>query len=170
MNRALSKKEVLMLAGINIPLITHRMFSKIKKLESLMIYPAILVLYEKVDHLGHWVCIIFHKKRKVIEFFDPYGLFPDTEQIFISKDMWISSFIARLFFNFITTNPDWKIEYNSERLQRIFPGIGTCGRWVGVRLRYRDIPLEEFVEYFRDKQNKDKIIVEFSDFLFSKLK
>lgn len=167
MNKSLSNVEVLKLANLNIPLIRHREFCKINRLENLFQYPAVLVLYEKVDRVGHWTCIIFHKKRKVVEFFDSYGLFPDTEQIFIPKDMWQSACISRLFFNFISTHPDWKIEYNSDRLQRIFPGVNTCGRWVGVRLRFFETPLEKFVDFFKNKKDKDKTIVKISDFLFS---
>lgn len=159
MNRLLSDQQVSTIAGIPLPVYTHRMLRKINDIQELFHYPAILLLYEVKPRKGHWTCLIFHKDTKIIEFFDPYGMKPDAQERFIPRNFWLNSFLRRLLFKFAVSHPEWRIEYNEVPLQSWDKNISTCGRWVGVRIFFRNLPLADFQKYFSSLQNKDFKIV-----------
>ncbi|MEM3062117.1 MAG: hypothetical protein QW303_01035 [Nitrososphaerota archaeon] len=168
MNRLLNETQVSKIAGIDLPVFSHNMLRKIKDIRALFHYPAILLLYEVKHHKGHWTALIFHKHRKIIEFFDPYGLQPDEQKFFIPKNFWLNSFLRRLLFKFMLTHPDWKVEYNEVPLQEWDKNISTCGRWVGVRIFFRKLPLEKFQNYFLNIKNKDFVIYQISKNILQK--
>ena len=54
----------------------------------------------------------------------------------------------------------YPIEYNNYQLQERKKGISTCGRWVGMRLFFRDLPIEDFIKIFIGNRiyNPDDIV------------
>lgn len=87
---------------------------------------------------GHWCGMIVNNLKKLIYFYDPYGLYPDNELKLIPESY-------RLKTNQCDTHiKDWlnksktlgyRVEYNHFKQQALNDHVNTCGRWVGYFLR-----------------------------------
>ena len=168
MNKLLTQNDIYRVAHSYYPLLTHRSLSRLQSITQLFKFGAVLLLYETRDRIGHWTCVIFHRKRKTIEFFDSYGLRPNEQKEYMPKSMWQSAYLSKLLFRFKIRHPDWTIEYNELPLQSWDSRIATCGRWVGVRLYYRETPLTRFQNFFSSHRNKDLLITRISQKLLNK--
>ena len=128
----------------------------------------IILIEQNVDS-GHWCCILRYKK--VIEWFDPYGIKPDGELSFISKMKnrmlgQDTHYLTNLFKE--ATTRGWTCIYNKKKLQQLKKGINTCGRWVLLRITmltqmYYDLPdflafIENTFEMEGGAISKDKMI------------
>lgn len=122
-----------------------------------MNYNYVVILYEVALHEGHWVALLKHPERGVIEFFDPYGYKPDDEREFIPKDMWILNKLSKLLY--LASLEGWIIEYNEIPLQSDKDGINTCGRWVSFRICNSKLDLTQFQNLFKNLKNPDQEIV-----------
>ena len=128
----------------------------------------IILIEQNVDS-GHWCFILRYKK--VIEWFDPYGIKPDGELSFISKmknrllgqDV---KYLTNLFVE--ATHRGWTCIYNKKKLQELKKGVSTCGRWCLLRITmltqmYFDLPdfltfIEKTFEMEGGGISKDKMI------------
>jgi hypothetical protein len=128
-----------------------------------------IILIEQNENTGHWCCILRYKK--VIEWFDPYGIKPDGELSFISKMKnrilgQDTLYLTNLFTE--ATRRGWTCIYNKKRLQQLKKGISTCGRWCLLRITmltqmYYDLPdfiafIEKTFEMEGSGISKDKMI------------
>jgi hypothetical protein len=117
---------------------------------------AVVILYETRENFGHWVCLFWvDKEKRILEFFDPYGLDVDEElKIAPQFNMRIhhGELVAHLTA-LIELCGDCKLTYNKTRLQRFLEHVNTCGRHVSTRLRMRDIPLHRYVELMSDNEH-----------------
>jgi hypothetical protein len=84
---------------------------------------------------GHWCCLL-KKPNNIIDWFDPYGLAPDTEKKWISKDVLIKLHEDKpLLTNLLRKTQEengTKILYNRHKWESERSGISTCGRWVAL--------------------------------------
>lgn len=102
---------------------------------------GIIMLYQSKDDrmYGHWTCIF--QQGRTIHFYDSYGVFPDDE----------FRFEAMRKANPIVTKwllsrdlAGYRIEYNEHPHQA---RGSTCGRHVGMRLRYRYLDCKQYNEF-----------------------
>jgi hypothetical protein len=81
---------------------------------------------------GHWCCLL-KRKNNIIDWFDPYGIAPDKEKDWISKDVLIKLHEDKpLLTNLLRkANAQFgsRIMYNRHHWESEKPGISTCGRW-----------------------------------------
>lgn len=119
--------------------------------ELLSPYGSFVLLYvtAKVgnDPIGHWTTVIRHPWG--IEFFDPYGFRADEE--FEGADLDQS---RRAALGEPTNRLDQllrqahshgeRVFYNEDRLQRMSRSVGTCGRWVVLRLLLNHLNEHQF--------------------------
>lgn len=111
---------------------------------------CILLLFESRQNFGHWTSIIQHRNSRGdvcgYETFDSYGIFPDDELKFAPYmfRMMNSMMIPHLTCLLYNTPSNIKLEYNKVKLQKMEDDINTCGRWAGMRIRLRHIPLDDF--------------------------
>jgi len=118
-------------------------------------HKAVVILYETKDKIapdgerdvyGHWVCI-FEIAPGVAEFFDSYGIRVDDELKFISPEYAFETKQMGRLTDLIKASP-YRVVYNKVRLQTKGKAIETCGRWVALRLRWRQTPLADFQRLF----------------------
>jgi hypothetical protein len=91
------------------------------------------ILYERENHVGHWICVM--RNNKNIYHFDSFGLKPDANLNWISKDKrkelnCLTPYLSRLY----TGIPRYKIHWNQTKYQR--DDANTCGRWCILRILY----------------------------------
>lgn len=125
-----------------------------------------LLLYESKDNYGHWVLLIYHPDRDIIEFFDPYAMFPDDELDFIPKNFRKKNDMLYPHLTALLLDSNKQIEYNDTQLQKLDDKIKTCGRWCGVRYRMQIIPIDDFGKMFSSFENPDKDITRLTNDVF----
>jgi len=82
----------------------------------------------------------------VLEFFDSYGFFPDSEKKYIGELFLLASdqkknTLARLLYD---ASYKYVVEYNNYRLQNRSGLIATCGRHVISRILLKDMNIDEY--------------------------
>ena len=152
MNKYFSNFELENILGI--PVITYsdlnsEVFDKYK-LEDLL--PFVILFQTGIDY-GHWT-LLFENNKGNIEFFDSLGNIPDFEKQMNVNEVSSNKYYPRLTELLLKSGKG--IDYNDYVLQKTKEGINTCGRWVIHRYLNRDIPIEEYVDFFKKKKKKGK--------------
>jgi hypothetical protein len=115
---------------------------------------AMIILYETKEASGHW-CAVFEAAPGIIEFFDPYGIAPDGELDFIEKGYRRASgqgrHLSRLLESAGRSGYNMVV-YNNEPLQKLARDMNTCGRWCGLRVSLKRMPLKKFIGLFRKQK------------------
>jgi len=100
---------------------------------------------------GHWVGVILRdlgNSKKQFEFFDPYGKIIDhflDYSKYYSKTG-IKNYLIELVIN--DNRIDNQIIFNDRPYQYKESGINTCGKWVCLRIIFKDMSLINFDEKF----------------------
>lgn len=150
--KAFSDKDIIKLCKKKVRIIKYPELSKFKNImTALGPHKALIILYEIEKNYGHWVSL-FQNSKGNIEFFDPYGLKPDDELKFISKNFRKINNEKYPHLTALLLNSDKPIEYNETRLQQYKEDVNTCGRWCGLRILFRNMLLKDFIKLF--KKNK----------------
>lgn len=129
-------------------------YSEIKNTHSLkeLLGPhkAVVILYEQKENYGHWTCL-FEQSPNTIEFFDPYGLVINEQIKFASRTQQDKLGTRHPVLLYLLIKSPYKhIEFNSYPFQEFKQGVNTCGRHVLCRLWFRDLPLNKYVELFKN--------------------
>lgn len=121
----------------------------------------IALLYEIQPKYGHWTLLIRHNPGNY-EFFDSYGLKPDSELKFIDKGFRSQSDQDHSYLlDFINKASQGGADttYSKKAMQSSNPSIATCGRWIALRARFSNIPLKEFRQILSSTDySPDKIV------------
>ena len=76
-----------------------------------------------------------------------YGIRVDKELGFISPHVAFETNQMGQLLTLINQSP-YRVVYNQVQLQEQNKTVQTCGRWVSVRLRWRETPLLDFQKVF----------------------
>lgn len=171
--KLLDGEEMQRLAGRDALILSYPDLYKYNSIEDLFRnYNKIIILYLQTPNSGHWCCL--SKYGKIVTFFDPYALMPDSEIKWNSKEKQQAlnqeeNYLTRLLYNFARKGGD--VEYNEMRFQEKNPNINTCGRHAGIRAHFYQIPLEQYQQMFRELRNQginlDQASVVISDMLLN---
>lgn len=152
-NKSFSGQDIYLLCDKKVKVLKYPELRNFKTLEDAWgPHKAMIILYLTKEHYGHW-CAVFRADKNTLEFFDPYGSFPDSEIDMIRATRpdaplqlpWLTRLMARSHYNIL---------YNKQKLQQFKKDVNTCGRWCGMRVVMRDTPLQEFIDMFISKSNK----------------
>lgn len=119
--------------------------------------PAMIVLIQdpKSPSVGHWVCVVYNKRRDEYYFFSSYGGRPDEEKnSFISPQ---DQIISGQNNNFISDGLRYlyslgkKIHYNEFEYQKIGDKTATCGIWC-VAFILSNMNPTEFFHFVKNKK------------------
>ena len=148
--KSLTANQVIQIAGGDIRYILYEELQRYDDLDDVLKGDAgIIILYQISKYSGHWTCIL--KKGYEIEFFDPYSFKPDDELVYCQYDR---SLNKKLLLNLLQAEQrnGNKVIYNSFKFQKQGKNIETCGRFVGLRLAFRNLTLNNFINLFRDSR------------------
>jgi hypothetical protein len=115
-------------------------------------HKACILLYETALNYGHWCCV-FKRDAKTIEFFDPYGLVPDSELKWIPKNLRKDGRYPHL--SYLMYNSPYKFIFNDHKLQKHNDDVSTCGRHVGVRLVMKDMKIDKYAKLLNSDKRFD---------------
>lgn len=156
--KPLSDKEVLRLVNGKANLILYPQLHKYKSIDEILgPYDATFILFESEPRFGHWCCLF--KEGNDVEFFNPYGGYPDDSLKYIDKNFRKISNQLIPYLSYLMLDSPYELFYNEHKFQKMEEGVNTCGRWCAVRLLCRDISLDDFAKYFRGKDG-DYIVTE----------
>jgi hypothetical protein len=121
----------------------------------------IIILFRTEGNYGHWVSLL--KYSDYIEFFDPYGFYPDSELKYASESLRSSMNTTVPHLTYLLNNAknkyNTKLIYNAVKLQKLHKDINTCGRHVALRIKLRHIELHEYQKLLTtNKLNPDMIV------------
>lgn len=157
---SLSDSDVMRLVNNKARVLIYKDLKHYKTLDDMLgPHSAVFLLYETRPDYGHWVAVFKHDPT-TIEFFDPYGIFPD-EQL-----KWTNThtrkilgqnvpYLSALFYESKYPN----LTYNNYKFQKEGAGINSCGRWSALRIALRDMDLEEFKKHFYGKNSDDLVTI-----------
>jgi hypothetical protein len=151
--------DVMRLAGNDTGFISADNLSNIKSVKDLFSrFKKIILLYihHKDDEniIGHYVALLDHGNS--IEFFDSYGMKVDDILMMKSRRERMdtdqeTNYLAKLLYNSGRT-----IEYNDLPLQSTDTRVSTCGVWSGIRCKYSQIPLNDWMNFWRKMKQTHK--------------
>ena len=162
-----SEKEIMKLAEGKANLVLYPDLKKYKTIDEVLgRHKAAILLYvtqESPDSIfGHWTTI-FKIKPNTLEFFDSYGFPPDYQLNF--SDLKYPPYLTRLL-----EKSKYNIIYNTHILQdRSNKNMSTCGRHVGLRLHFRQLPIQQYCKMLESaraiKPTADDIVTLMSAFV-----
>lgn len=139
--RDLTGEEVKQIVGAGVNIVAYHNLGQYNSIEQLCDNEtkSAIILYESKLNFGHYCAVILHDDN-TIEFFDPYGNKPDSQLSYAVYDLQFKTpFLTDLIQNF-----DCKLIYNKNKLQQFKEDVNTCGRWCSLRVRMRNMDLENF--------------------------
>jgi len=138
-NNPLSSDHVVKLAGGSPEVLMYDATTK-RDLDS-HAKDGIIMLYQSKDDrmYGHWTCIF--EEGRTIHFYDSYGVFPDDEFRFEAMRK-ANPVVTRWLMD--KEKQGYRIEYNEHPHQS---RGSTCGRHVGMRLRYRYLTCNQYNQF-----------------------
>lgn len=164
MDIALSDKQVLRIVDGKANMILYPELYKYTNLDDMLVpYGACFLLFESKPSYGHW-CALLKLNNEEVEFFDPYGTFPDKELEWIPEPFKENSNQDYPYMSRLMIESPYKLSYNEHPFQKHGAGIKTCGRWAAVRILLKDLSLKQFTKLFL-QPNGDKMIAELTSWI-----
>ena len=116
-------------------------------------FDSCVLLFESQPKYGHWVCI-FKRDNNTIEFFNPYGGYPDDSLLKINKEFRKKSGQNYPILSMLLLKSPYNLTYNEFQFQKHSMNIKTCGRHCIVRLLFKDLDLYDYVDMLNSLSDK----------------
>jgi hypothetical protein len=167
-NINLSGDDIYNIVDGQIKILSYDDLHNIYNIENLLSpYNSVAILYTTTKNLNHWIGL-FKVNDNTLEFFDPYGLNID-EELNLEKKLYLrptdNDNVPHL--TDLINNSNYKVIYNNVKLQKFLEHTNTCGRHVGVRLRFKNLPLQQYLKLFKNNKFDPDYIVSSLTLLFS---
>jgi len=161
-DKSLTGDQVQKVAGESIRTMTYPDVHKYATIQDLLgPDEAVIMLYLTHERYGHWIAIFKRRDKRdgkaVIEFFDPYGIFPDRELAFTDKTFKKNHNMDHPYILKLLHDYEGPVEYNHYKFQKRQPGVSTCGRHVGMRLLLRDMSLDQYWNFLNRVSKSSKV-------------
>ena len=125
-----------------------------KKNDAILIYYPTHISDNEI--IGHWTLLLLPTlKRKKIEFFDSYGMFPDSELKYSEVGNKMDKNLIKLFILLKSHFKDIPIEYNEFKYQE--DNTDYCGLYCILRYLNRDLSNKEFKKKMDKLKKKYKV-------------
>jgi len=166
MDRPLNGKQIMDIAGYRVRIIPYTEVNDTSLNYMLSLNNACLINYLYEDRMGHWCAL--KRNGKSVTFFNPSGGEIDDMIDILNKlakdprnDVPGGQDKPYLTKHLLRENiyNDTEIRYMDYPLQD--PNTSTCGRWCGLFLRYPELTEDEFIDIF--KNFNDKQIVQLTE-------
>ena len=113
------------------------------------------------ENYGHWVCLTRNDNN--LEFFDSYGFFVDDPIYFKNSSKYFRKVnnqnYPHLTYLLLKATPEYNINYNEIRFQKMNSNISTCGRHVACRICYKQLDLYSYYNFLKSiGNNLDKVV------------
>ena len=159
---ALSDKEVLKLVDGKCNVILYPDLHKYQSIDQVLDpYGSCLLLFAaqvKPNYYGHWCCINrVENNNNKIEFFNPYGGYPDDSLNYISGEIRRESNQDLPYLSELLLKSPYDLSYNQYKFQKHSDHIKSCGRWCALRILLKNLSLIEFNNLIKKLTKKFKL-------------
>lgn len=141
----LSDSDLRTLLGNNIKILTYPQLKSMSSYEEMFddMGRSILLFPNASPTMGHWTCLINRPNK--IEFFDPYGDAPDTEQKEgLSQTRLEQLDIDRPYLTKLLRQSGKPVYYNNHAFQTSKGSVATCGKHCAIRLFYAPFTIDKY--------------------------
>ncbi len=171
-----ANEDIEKLCEKKVKIILYRDLQKYSRISDVLEpHGAVIILYEFKPDVGHWCALIKHPGPKrqppIVEFFDPLGVKVDGELRYIDRKFRESSgqsnrYLSILLDKALSDREISTLVVNKHQLQAMRDDVNTCGRWCGMRVAMRGIPLQAFIDLFiRQRHSPDFYITALTVFV-----
>lgn len=166
-----SDTDMMKLVDNEANLVTYPDIAKYKSLDELLgKHRACIILYLQKKDYGHWCCIFEREDIPgLINFYDPYGYFPDDELKFNKekRNKELGQTMPYLSILMLKASNKYQYTYSPYKLQAQGKDNNICGRVVGLRLNFRSMSDKEFYELLTQNKayTKDEWVVMLTSFV-----
>tara|TARA_R110000868_G_scaffold122098_2_gene323677 strand:+ start:116 stop:646 length:531 start_codon:yes stop_codon:yes gene_type:complete len=109
---------------------------------------AVMLFLTKDENTGHWISL--HKKENIIYYFDPYGYDVDEEKELIPDYKLEELNQEQPFLMDLFKKSKYKVYSNQYAFQnRNAKNVNTCGRHCVVRLIYKNLDLDDYLDMIK---------------------
>ena len=152
-NIPLSDTQVKALCDGKVKIVTYPELARCKSMKELLApYNSVIILYISMGNVGHWCALNQVSdgkgKKKLLEFFDPYGSKPDDHLFPLPADFRKKNNMIRAHLCNLMYDSGFPLSYNEHGFQKLAENIQTCGRWCALRVMLKDLTLKQFDEIF----------------------
>ena len=112
----------------------------------------IILFQNETSDSGHLTCI-FKRDYNTLEFFDSYGLMPDEELKYSDYNLRIHNNKKVPHLSHLIEQSNYNIVYNKYKFQKIKKHVNTCARHCIIRLKYRNLTIDEYKKFIADNRN-----------------
>lgn len=142
----LSNFDILKILDNNVSIILYPDLHKYKHIDEILgKYNACILLFESKPKYGHWCAII--KNKNDIEFFNPYGGYPDDSLKKIPLKFALQSNQENPYLSLLLYNSEYNLFYNEFKFQQTSNDIKTCGRHCCVRVKNKHLDIYGYKKY-----------------------
>lgn len=152
-------------------LIEYKQLYQTAKLDDLFINDCCVILYRSSPKSAHWCCLLRNKYG--IEFFDAFGELIDSQidEVESANPIYAESYYKgdKRLIELLVESPYDDLSYNEFRLQKEAKNINTCGRHVAVRLLFKHLSLEEYINHLLTmypNKSPDEIVLQITNKYF----
>lgn len=147
-SKSFSGEEIKTIADGAVNVVRYRDLQDFNSIDDVLgEHGAAAILFETRPNYGHW-CLLFKVDNDTLEFFDPYGYALDEQAQYVPKKFLHESGMDVAELSMLIAASPYDLVVNKDPLQKLKDNINSCGRWVGLRLAFRDVPLEVFQKLF----------------------
>jgi len=127
---------------------------------------AIILFATSEPNVGHWLCL--HKNGDEIEYFDPYGNCIDCNRKWLTKSKLIELHEDKPVLMKLLKASGKNVYYNSYAFQEDGNNINTCGKHCAVRLLFKNLNLDEYLDMIKKSNLSPDVFV--SKYIFNIIK
>ena len=128
----------------------------------------LILLFETEPNVGHWTALL--RYENLFEFFDPYGMMPDKELLWIPAQRRKMLNQDEPYLSHLLDKADHWI-YNKTRYEKMNTKVNTCGDHCCHRIYrqiHNDMDLQDYKDYMDHVEdqfglNYDQIVAEFAE-------
>jgi hypothetical protein len=143
---ALSNKQILKLLDGKANIILYPEIINFNSLDEILEpYGSCIILFESKPNFGHW-CALNKINSNLVEFFNPYGGYPDDSLSMISMEFRIKSNQLHPYLSILMMDSPYELSYNEHKFQKKGNSINTCGRHCVVRTLFKNLNLKQYTE------------------------
>lgn len=153
----LKSDECVALLNGEVKFITYPELKNYKSMDELLYpYNRVILLYMHTNDYGHYTAISKSDRHPdTISFFDSYNYSPDEEFSFIEDYTYNYETIP--YLTNLLVKSGYKVDKNPIHLQSDDENVATCGRWVCLRLFFKELTNEEFADMMLKASNAEQV-------------
>ena len=138
-------------------IITYAELANANSIDEVLSNDYVILLYEDSPNHGHWTAV--NKINNTIQFFDPYGGKPDSQQKWVPIEMRKELGEGKPYLTRLFDKCPYPVEYNDVKYQKESPQINDCGRHCVnfIKAGKKGLDLKGYYKWMKECSKKMKL-------------